>query len=97
MKLLILAGGKGRGSIQARVELLVAECGETFSIRDVLPKYEATYGKDRYRLTESISSALWKLARKRGYPVVRMGSGTLPTIYRKQSNGQSDGNAILSP
>jgi hypothetical protein len=97
MKLLIRAGGNGRGAIQARVELIVAECGETFSIRDVLPKYIATYGKDRYHLPESISSALWKLARNRGYLVVRKGSGTQPTIYRKQSNGQPAGNARLSP
>ena len=97
MKLLILAGGKGRGAIQARVELIVEEGPETFCIRDVLAKYIERHGTDRYRLTESISSALWKLARKRGYRVVRPGAGTLPTLYSREPIAKADGHAIRSP
>lgn len=68
----------------AQVELVVAECGETFTLRDVWERYVKKYGdRPRPRMAESVGSSLWKLARKKGWRVVRTGSGTLPTVYGK--------------
>ena len=41
MALLIRAGSKGHGAITARVELAVAECGETFTMPEVLERYRS--------------------------------------------------------
>lgn len=65
------------------MELAVADCGETFSFHDVLARYQATFGEGGYKLSESVGSTLWKLARKRNYRIVQSGTGTLPTIYGK--------------
>lgn len=81
--LLVKASSRARGALEARVELAVADCGETFSFHDVLARYQATFGEGGYKLSESVGSALWKLARKRNYRIVQSGTGTLPTIYGK--------------
>ncbi len=82
-ELILRANSRKRGAMEARVELAVAECGDTFSYHDVLARYEATHGEAGDWLAESVGSSLWKLARKRGYRIIKAGTGTLPTIYGK--------------
>lgn len=75
------AESQQRGYISARVELAIAECGDTFTMHDVTKILCARYGLEASYVKEQVGSSLWKLAHKRGYRVVKPGAGTRPTVY----------------
>jgi len=83
-ELTALANAETRGSLMARVELvIIKECGDTFSLPDILKGCQKMFGGKGMRASEAISSALWKVVHKRRYRVIKPGRGTTPTLYGK--------------
>ncbi len=72
-----------RGWLMARVEQAVADCGDTFTLKQVRAAYEARFGAARRMRASSIAAALWKLSRKHGYKIVRRGTGRAHSVYQR--------------
>ncbi len=67
----------------ACVQLAIAECPAAFTLRDVQAVCKIRYGWSGRFTDERIGSALWKIARKRGYRIETPGIGASPTVYVK--------------
>jgi len=78
-----LADSNKRGRRMARVELAIAECGDTFSLRDIIDVFRTKFGWRGNPHADQIASAFWKVVQKRGYRVIKTGAGRSPTIYGK--------------
>ncbi len=78
-----LANSNKRGRRMARVELAIAECGDTFSLHDVMKVFRTQFGWRGNPVADMIASAFWKVVQKRGYRIIRTGTGRSPTIYGK--------------
>ena len=78
-----LASSNKRGRRMARVEMAIAECSETFSLHDVMKVFRTKFGWRGNPHSDQIASAFWKVVQKRGYRVIKTGTGRSPTIYGK--------------
>lgn len=78
-----LANSNKRGRRMARVELAIAECGDIFSLRDIMDVFRTKFGWRGNPHADQIASAFWKVVQKRGYRVIKTGAGRSPTIYGK--------------
>ncbi len=72
-----------RGWLTARVEQAIADCGSSFSLSTVLAAYRARFGVSSRPRREIIATTLWKVVRKRGYQVVRRGTGRAQSLYSR--------------
>lgn len=78
-----LADSTRRGRKMARVELAIAQCGDTFSLTEILEVFKKQFGWRGSPDQRAIALALWKVVQRRGYRVVRQGSGRTLSVYSK--------------
>ena len=70
-----------RGSLMARVEAAVGDCGGAFSVDQVVAAFRARFKTKGRPSREQIAATFWRLARNRGYRVLRPGAGRTPALY----------------
>jgi hypothetical protein len=77
----IIARTDRRGSRIALAELVIARCGDTFSLRDFM---DILIHQMHWRGHEDqMASAFWKAVQRRGYILIKPGSGRTPALYGK--------------
>jgi hypothetical protein len=86
------ARGRKRGWIMDRIEQLIDEGDPTFSFHTIFEAYRAKWGWKRYPSKDTLSTILWKLARKRRYTVLNRGGGRSPTLYQKPAQANTPAN-----
>lgn len=79
-----LAKSSRKGRCAARVELAILQCGDTFSLRDIMDVFRKQFGWRGNPIMDQIASNLWKVAREKRFKVVSRGAGRSPTVYSKE-------------